>query len=371
MKPYYEHAGITIYHGDCREILPTLAFDSCVTSPPYFGLRFYGEKGIGMERCLAEYLEVVTSALMLVRDSISDSGVMWLNLGDCHANDGKWGGETGGKQVYLDEANRKRVGRGKRVTGLKPKDLCGVPWRVALRLQELGWWLRLDCIWHKPNVLPESVKDRPTKAHEYVFLLSKAAQYYYDLEATLEPVSVNTHARLSQNVEAQIGSERANGGQKTNGNMKAVGRKLAPAGSGIRSNESFSSAVCLKVEMRNKRSVWTVSTGVGLGDHTSTYPAELIRPCVLSATPAGGIVCDPFAGTGTTLLVAKQNNRRAIGIEIEERYCEIAAKRLSQEVFDFSPACPHTTDTPLFAPELQALPHSESTEEASSASNDL
>jgi DNA modification methylase len=318
--------------------LPALgenAFDSCVTSPPYFGLRWYGDSGIGMENSLEAYMGGLIERLMAVRKGLSESGSMWLNLGDSYANDGKWGGETGGKQAYLDDATRKRVGRERRTTGLKPKDICGVPWRAALALQDYGWWLRLDCIWNKPNVLPESVADRPTKCHEYVFLLSKSARYYYDINATLEPVSPNTHARLSQDVERQIGSERANGGQKFNGNMKAVGRKLAAAGSGVRSNESFSNAVCMKVEMRNKRSVWTVPTGEGVGDHTSTFPPDLIRPLVLASTPAGGTVLDPFCGTGTTLLVAKEHNRRSIGIEVQEKYCELAAKRLAQEVFEF------------------------------------
>jgi site-specific DNA-methyltransferase (cytosine-N4-specific) len=288
-----------------------------------------------MELTLDSYQQNLVSALEAVRSAIREDATLWLNLGDSYANDGKWGGITGGKQAHLNDDNLKRVGREKRMTGLSPKNLCGVPWRIAFALQEAGWTLRLDIIWHKPNVLPESVNDRPTKAHEYIFLLSKSERYYYNQEATLEPVSPNTHARLSQNIEAQIGSERANGGQKTNGNMKAVGRKLAPAGSGNRSNESFSNAVCLQVEMRNKRSVWTVPTGEGMGGHTSTFPEELIRPCILAGCPPGGVVLDPFAGTGTTLLAAKKNGCKAIGIEIEERYCEIAAKRLSQEVFDF------------------------------------
>lgn len=341
MKPYYQHAGITIYCGDCREVLWTLPrglVNCCVTSPPYFGLRFYGETGIGMEQTIGGYLESIGVAFKAIYAILRDDATLWLNLGDSYANDGKCGGETGGKQAYLDDANRQRVGRTKRVTGLRPKNLCGVPWRVALALQDAGWNLRLDVIWHKPNVLPESVKDRPTRSHEYMFLMSKSEDYYYNQEATLEAVNLNTHARLSQNVEAQIGSERANGGQKTNGNMKAVGRKLACAGSGNRSNESFSNAVCMQVEMRNKRSVWTVPTGEGLGDHTSTFPEDLIRPCILASCPHGGTVLDPFCGTGTTLAVAKHNHCRAIGIETEEKYCEIAAKRLSQEVFQFQGA---------------------------------
>jgi|SRR6266478_2400516 len=339
MKPYYEHAGITIYHGDCREVLPALppsSVNCCVTSPPYFGLRFYGENGIGMEDSMSLYQANLLAALLPLQDVLRSDATFWLNLGDSYANDGKFGGETGGKQSYLDDENRKRVGREKRSTGLKPKNLCGIPWRIALALQDLGWTLRLDIVWHKPNVLPESVKDRPTRAHEYIFLFSLSEDYFYNQEATLEPVSANTHMRLSQNLAAQIGSHRANGGGKTNGPMKAVGRKGKLGVQGVeRSNESWESAVCMPVEYRNKRSVWTVPTGEGMGDHTSTFPAELITPCILAGSPPSGIVLDPFCGTGTTLAVAKQNHCRAIGIEIEEKYCEIAAKRLSQKVLQF------------------------------------
>jgi DNA modification methylase len=339
MKPYYSEKGITIYHGDCRDVLALLPGpgpDCCVTSPPYFGLRFYGDSGIGNESSLTQYVENLSACMMGVHERLADKGTLWLNIGDSFANDGKWGGETGGKQSHLDDVNRKRVGREKRVTGQKPKDLCGVPWRIAFALQELGWWLRLDIIWHKPNVLPESVVDRPTKAHEYIFLLSKSQSYYYDQEVTLEPVSPNTHMRLSQNLAAQIGSARANGGNKTNGPMKAVGRKASIGTVGIeKHNPSFDAAVCLPVNARNKRSVWTVPTGEGLGDHTSTFPPALILPCVLAGTPPGGTVLDPFCGTGTTLAVAKENGCCAIGIEIEERYCEIAARRMAQEVLAF------------------------------------
>lgn len=314
MKPYYDHAGIVIYHGDCREVLPALpepGFDCCVTSPPYYGLRFYGQQGIGNELTLAEYVENLSACMMTVHGGLSDHGTLWLNIGDSFANDGKWGGETGGKQAHLDDVNRKRVGREKRVTGLKPKDLCGVPWRIAFSLQELGWWLRLDVIWHKPNALPESVGDRPTKAHEYIFLLSKSQNYFYDADAIREPWADESKARRER---ARLTPYAAPGQSENRG----LERKYTGAG-------------------RNKRSVWEVCTDTTPdgGDHSATFPPELILPCVLAGTPPAGTVLDPFCGTGTTLEVAKENGRRAIGIEIEEKYCEIAAKRLSQEVLEF------------------------------------
>lgn len=341
MRPYYEHAGITIYHGDAREVLPGVGSEyvsTCATSPPYFGLRNYGsDKQIGNESTLEEYLSALSACFSEVRRVLRDDGTLWLNLGDSYARAREKGqhkpGDCG-KQNYIIE----RSGRAANQCipdGMKPKDLIGIPWLAAFALRRAGWWLRCDIVWQKPNVLPESVTDRPTREHEYIFLLSKSERYYYNQEATLEPVSPNTHARLSQTIEKQIGSERANGGQKTNGNMKAVGRKLAAAGSGVRSNESFSNSVCLQVEKRNKRTVWTVPTGEGLGEHTSTFPEELIRPCVLAGSPAGGVVLDPFCGTGTVLVVAKENGSRAIGIDVDEQSCEIAAKRLSQEVLQF------------------------------------
>jgi len=246
-------------------------------------------------------------------------------------------------------------------TSLKPKDLCGIPWMLAFALRADGWYLRQDIIWHKPNPMPESVTDRCTKAHEYIFLMSKSQKYHYDQEATLEPTSPNTNARLSQKVEAQIGSERANGGQKTNGNMKAVGRsswhgsefhtgktgdhqlgrsqkdrKLAEEGSGIKSNDSFSNAVCLLVEKRNKRSVWTVATESFSEAHFATFPTELIKPCILAGCPSGGTVLDPFAGSGTTMQVARSLHCKSIGIELNPEYIEIAKRRLRQDVLDFN-----------------------------------
>jgi DNA modification methylase len=342
VKPYYSHAGITIYHGDCREVLPTLESDSircCVTSPPYWGLRDYGEaEGIGQEETPAEWLEKLGAIFLDVQRILAEDGTLWVNCGDTYAAGGHGWGGGGISQDYNHSAvcGGPRDRKPPACWNLKKKDLIGLPWRLAFRLQEDGWYLRRDIIWSKPNTMPESVTDRPTGAHEYIFLLSRSEKYYYNQEATLEPVSKNTHMRLSHNLAAQIGSHRANGGAKTNGPMKAVGRKAAAGTPGIeKSNPSFETAVCLPVTERNKRTVWTVVPAQGEGDHTATYPEELILPCILAGAGPGDCVLDPFAGTGTTLLVAKKNHSRGVGIEIEEKYCEIAAKRLSQEVLAF------------------------------------
>jgi DNA modification methylase len=193
--------------------------------------------------------------------------------------------------------------------GLKQKDLIGIPWRVALALQADGWYLRQDIIWHKPNPMPESVEDRCTKAHEYIFLLSKKPKYYFDFEAIKEPVTNSTVQRLSQeNLSNQVGSTRVPG--KTNGNMKAVGG----------------------TETRNKRSVWTVTTKPFRGAHFATFPKELIEPCVLAGCPKGGTVFDPFTGSGTTAVVALNNERNYIGTELNPDYIALAEGRIRDEV---------------------------------------
>lgn len=290
----------------------------------------------GLEPTPEMYADHAVEIFGEVRRVLREDGTLWLNIGDSYHAAGGAGtqGESG------QRADRRHTQANLRASiqpvGLKPKDLCGIPWMLAFALRVDGWYLRQDLIWHKPNPMPESVTDRCTKAHEYIFLMSKSQRYHYDQEATLEPTSPNTNARLSQKVEAQIGSERANGGQKTNGNMKAVGRKLTEEGSGVKSNESFSNAVCCLVEKRNKRSVWTVATESFSEAHFATFPTELIKPCILAGCPQGGIVLDPFAGSGTTMQVARSLNCKSIGIELNPEYIEIAKRRLRQDVLDFN-----------------------------------
>jgi DNA modification methylase len=322
---------------------------TCVTSPPYFGLRDYGHVGqIGLEPTPAEFVGKLVEVFREVRRVLRDDGTLWLNLGDSYANDGKWGGSSGGKHVSaLHGATN--IGRGKVTTGLKPKDLIGIPWRVAFALQEDGWYLRQDIIWSKPNPMPESVTDRCTKAHEYLFLLSKSERYHFDSEGIAEPLGSSSIARLSQNVDDQEGSDRVPG--KTNGNMKAVGRRAAgnKTHKGTTAYEegeerfrtkaglvSFAERERAKVEAgdlvgtRNKRSVWTVATTPYKGAHFATFPTALIEPCIMAGAPAGAVVLDPFFGSGTTGEVAQQLGRQFIGCELNVAYESLQRERLRQ-----------------------------------------
>lgn len=229
---------------------------------------------------------------------------------------------------------------------MKSKDLMGMPWRLAFALQDDGWYLRQNIVWNKPNPMPESVRDRCTKSHEYIFLLSKSKKYFFDQQAILEPCSPNTHARLSQDVQAQIGSERAAGGAKSNGNMKAVARKTNGVGWGhgtdaderqrgrVKDNESMNSALAIMPTERNKRSVWTVATHSFKGAHFATFPPDLIRPCVLAGAPRGGVVLDPFGGAGTTSLVSMQEGRRSIICELNPDYAAMAQRRIDAAWLD-------------------------------------
>lgn len=346
--------------GDALEQLKTLpdaSVQCVVTSPPYWGLRDYGLEGqMGMEATPAEYVNDLVMVFREVRRVLKDDATLWLNLGDSYAGSGgagEWSRRKAGKQEYagprgnnVNRKTRKDNNTGRRYSilggnhlpapdGLKPKDLVGIPWRVALALQDDGWWLRSDIIWYKPNPMPESVTDRPTKAHEYIFLLAKSEQYYYDARSIEEECSPNTHARISQNLANQVGSFRANGGSKSNGPMKTVikgsTRKLAEAGDKfIKSNKSYEAAMVMPVETRNKRSVWTVATQPYKGAHFATYPPDLIEPCILAGSRPGDIVLDPFNGSGTTGAVALKHHRDYIGIELNPAYIELTNKRLAQ-----------------------------------------
>lgn len=338
---------VRILTGDCRDVLRTLPDESVhavVTSPPYWGLRDYGVEGqIGLETTFIAFIEEMVSVFREVRRVLRSDGTCWLNLGDsyCTTPRGNREGDLStssltnpqrqerlwGKHKYRDQDREPRVARN---SGLKHKDLVGIPWRVAFALQADGWYLRRDIIWHKLNPMPESVRDRPSTAHEYLFLLTRAPSYFYDADAILEPVSANTHARLSQDVAYQVGSERANGGAKTNGNMKAVGRgpKTTEAGSGIKNNDSFAAACCLPVTHRNKRSVWSTATEAFSEAHFATFPPALVEPCIKAGCPEGGTVLDPFGGAGTTGLVADRLGRNAILIELNPEYAAMAERRI-------------------------------------------
>jgi len=307
----------SIILGDCIEGMKTLpdgCVQTCITSPPYFGLRDYGggDSEIGQEDTVDGYVQKMTEVFREVRRILRDDGTLWLNLGDsymsaknCAPPPQTQGGQRGMPSDFIP-GNRKDQ------KGLKTKDLIGIPWRVAFALQADGWYLRQDIIWSKPNPMPESVEDRCTKAHEYIFLLSKKPKYYYDHEAIKEPLAPSSVSRLQQNIDEQVGSARANGGEKTNGNMKAVGD--------------------LSSGLKNKRSVWTVNSKGYKGAHFAVYPENLIEPCVLAGCPKDGTVFDPFTGSGTTAVVALKNGRNYIGTELNSEYVKIAEERIKESV---------------------------------------
>jgi len=358
---------VEILRGDNRETLKTLkdkSINTVVTSPPYWGLRDYGtatwvggdpdcphmrttkiskntttghmgmfkqgnvvgdaiyksvcpkcgakrmDSQLGLEETPEEYVSNLVGVFREIKRVLREDGTVWLNLGDSYS--------SGGRRTTTNQSLRGDkdygVTRPAPSKGIKPKDLIGIPWRVAFALQQDGWYLRQDIIWHKPNPMPESVRDRCTKAHEYIFLLSKNVKYYYDYEAIKEPSAEGTLLRLSQkNLQNQKGSERAHAGVKPNGNMKAVG--------GLK---------------KNKRSVWTVTTKPFKEAHFATFPMDLIEPCILAGCPEAGTVLDPFGGSGTTGIVASNHNRNAILCELNDEYSDIAEKRLGSNFPLFS-----------------------------------
>ena len=311
-----------ILEGDCRDVLATLPEKSVqcvVTSPPYFGLRDYGVDGqIGLEPTPDEFVQALVSVFREVRRVLRDDGTVWINLGDTYANQGfrgsaeTNGGFTGarmraGAKGIMDSRPREIP------PGLKPKDLIGIPWRVAFALQSDGWYLRSDIIWHKPNPMPESVTDRPTKSHEYVFLLAKSERYYYDHEAIAEPTLESSLARSEAGfVTSQRDTDTA----------------AVSIGGNVRTRYGLRESFVAK-PTRNRRSVWTVATQPYPEAHFATYPPELIRPCVLAGSPEGGTVLDPFNGAGTTGLVALQHGRDYIGIELNPEYARLTRERLA------------------------------------------
>lgn len=359
MRAWIDHC----HFGDCRALMRAMIADgvkvqTIVTSPPYWGLRSYlpdnhpdKRQEIGQEPSLAEWISVMVDMFDLCRELLADDGTAWVNLGDAYASAG---GPSGGRpplagtMVFRDAS---RVGTVP--IGLKPKDLMGQPWRLAFALQDAGWYLRQDIIFHKLNPMPESVRDRCTKAHEYLFLLSKSERYYFDQEAILEPVSPSTHARLPRNALALIASGRANGGAKSNGNMKAVGRgvgwghgtdadergrgrvtrKLAEDGSGTKNNVSIDEAMAIMPTRRNRRSVWTIPTQSYSGAHFATFPEALVEPCVLAGSRPGDVVFDPFFGSGTTGQVAQRLGRHFVGFELNPEYEPLQRDRLRQPAF--------------------------------------
>lgn len=336
-----------IIFGDCVETMKDLItkgvkVQTCITSPPYFGLRDYGVEGqIGLEETPQAYVDKMVEVFRCVRDLLADDGTLWLNLGDSYASyrDGKatpdtTRGNSIGTLVPKGLASNRKSSTFIN-SGIKHKDLIGIPWRVALALQADGWYLRQDIIWAKPNPMPESVTDRCTKSHEYIFLMSKNPKYYFDHEAIKEPCAESSYKRWNQDIENQVGSNRVPG--KTNGNMKAVGIPTKIRFGGNKYGDSddpkhaTKSGNCyVDTGTRNKRSVWTQAVKPYKGAHFATFPPQLIEPCVLAGSRINDIVFDPFMGSGTTAQVAIENGRQYLGCELNPEYEKLQKERINE-----------------------------------------
>lgn len=296
-----------IEFGDCRETMRKWADEgvkvqTCVTSPPYFGLRDYGHDGqIGLEETPEEYITAMVEVFNCVKNILADDGTLWLNIGDSYAGNNSQASNNG--RAGFGKPRERVVNR--TGEGLKTKDLIGIPWMLAFALRADGWYLRQDIIWHKPNPMPESVTDRCTKAHEYIFLMSKSPKYYYDHESIKEMA-----------------------------NSKSEGIRFGGNKYGDDDDPKYatkSGNVSKEYEKANKRSVWTVTTKPYEGAHFAVFPTDLIEPCILAVAPVGGVVLDPFMGSGTTAQVAQSLNRQYLRCELNPEYAPLQKKRLAQQ----------------------------------------
>jgi DNA modification methylase len=320
-----------IEFGDCRDTMRRWASEgvrvqTCVTSPPYFGLRDYGHEGqIGLEQTPEQYIVAMVEVFRCVRDVLADDGTLWVNIGDSYFSTTKGSGGSGkstlGPNRDLQNMNFRmspvRLDAGQ--TGCKPKDLIGIPWMLAFALRADGWYLRQDIIWHKPNPMPESVRDRCTKAHEYIFLMSKSEKYFFDSEAMREPAS-NTSGWAKQINKGKTHKHKKPGWVYLDGREEChLGLKT-----------------WLNTETRNRRSVWTVNTKPYKGAHFAVFPPALIEPCILAGSRPGDIVLDPFIGSGTTAAVALQHGRRYLGCELNPEYGPLQDQRIAAATFQNS-----------------------------------
>lgn len=292
---------VTLLIGNCRKVLPTMPSSSvqcCVTSPPYWGLRNYGVAGqLGLESTPEEYVANMVEVFREVQRILRDDGTLWLNLGDSYC-----------------------AAQGTS-PGLKPKDLVGIPWRVAFALQADGWWLRSDIIWHKPNPMPESISDRPTKAHDYLFLMTKSARYYYNKDAIMEPATGGAHTRGNSGVNPKAVGKNE---QSTDRRRRGFNTRWK-----VRQNASWSAAVTRTVERRNARTVWTIAPEPFSGAHFATFPTRLVERCILAGSRPNDLILDPFNGAGTTGLVAVQLGRRYVGIDLNPEYITLSQARIA------------------------------------------
>lgn len=318
--------------GDCRETLKTLPDESvqcCVTSPPYWGLRDYGCKGqIGLESAMEDYVGQLVAVFREVRRVLRGDGTLWLNLGDSYT--GSRAGDQGASGQMANRSVSEMRCRVRNKTtnavGLKPKDLCGIPWRVAFALQADGWWLRQDIIWAKPNPMPESVTDRCTKAHEYLFLLSKSDRYYWDLEAMREPATFDG-PNSPESIKSPYGQGFTRTAKSGNLERKPASARGVPVDSDGSTNGAVAGNVPWEGSTRNKRSVWSVSTVPFNGAHFATFPPDLVKPCILAGTKPGDTVLDPFSGSGTVGMVATELGRKAILCELNPEYVKLSKYR--------------------------------------------
>ena len=373
---------ITTLHGDCTELLPTLppaSVQCIVTSPPYFGLRRYSDdpREIGNEPTPAEYVAHLVAVFAEAWRVLADDGTLWLNLGDSYANDTKWGGRTSGKHATGLQGTQ-FIGRNRHMTGLPSKSLIGIPWRVALALQDAGWVLRNDIIWHKPNSMPESVDDRLTRDHEYLFLFAKQPHYYFNAEAIAEPVRRADRPQYMRAVEIALeagltnehidairavgitdtGKNRATqtGAGKNDPHLQALADEAkavlkgyyrefltkAASDSFKRTGNKRSQSVApgsnathrddrddvqYSKLTRNRRTVWTLTTESLRDEHYAPMPEKLVEPCILAGSRLGDTVLDPFAGSGTVLRVAERLQRSSIGIDLNSDYIDLQHRR--------------------------------------------
>ena len=297
----------SILFGDCRDTLPTISdkVQMCVTSPPYYGLRNYGNEDnqIGQEDTPEQFIDNLVSVFRSVRDVLADDGTLWVNIGDSYYNYRPGKGQALVKQSVSktkQDLPDKCARRGNKLEGLKEKDLIGIPWMLAFALRADGWYLRQDIIWHKPNPMPESVRDRCTKSHEYLFLLSKNKKYYYDNEAIKEPVKQDWGTR-----------------------NRDAGKYHNP-GTGLQPHSGLTKSY----ERKNKRDVWSVTNKPYKGAHFACFPPDLIEPCILAGSREGDVILDPFMGSGTTGMVAKKHGRKYIGCELHEDYANLQTDRI-------------------------------------------
>lgn len=310
-----------IHNGDCLEVLKTLPDESvhcCVTSPPYYALRDYGMKEqIGREATPKEYISRLTEVFTEVRRVLRSDGTLWLNIADTYAGKGNQGdfvnsGNPKGR-------NNQAVTLSDKAPDCKPKDMIGIPWMLAFALRDRGWYLRNDIIWMKENPMPESCKDRCSRCYEHIFLLSKSRKYFFDAKAISEPIAPATAERLKRGMK---------GGSK-------YGKPVPgqPQTQTINRPREHGEIIDSMINpMRNKRDVWVVNTVPFKGGHYAAYPPKLVEPCLPAGCPEGGIVLDPFFGTGTTGMVARQMGRHFIGIELNPEYAELAKARIGGEI---------------------------------------